>query len=53
MQDREDRFVPAPVPPSHVACEGDEPDLWSARQNADLFETEFTRRVVPVATEVV
>ena len=23
------------------------------RQNADLFETEFTRRVVPVATEVV
>jgi exopolyphosphatase / guanosine-5'-triphosphate,3'-diphosphate pyrophosphatase len=31
----------------------DEPDLWSARQNADLFETEFTRQVVPVATEVV
>jgi hypothetical protein len=31
----------------------DEPDLWSARHNADLFEAEFTRQVVPVATEVV
>jgi exopolyphosphatase/guanosine-5'-triphosphate,3'-diphosphate pyrophosphatase len=31
----------------------DDPDLWSAGQNADLFEAEFGRPLVPVATEVV
>jgi exopolyphosphatase/guanosine-5'-triphosphate,3'-diphosphate pyrophosphatase len=31
----------------------DDPDLWAAGQNADLFEAEFGRRLVPVATEVV
>jgi exopolyphosphatase / guanosine-5'-triphosphate,3'-diphosphate pyrophosphatase len=31
----------------------DTPDLWAAGQNADLFESEFGRRLVPVATEVV
>jgi exopolyphosphatase / guanosine-5'-triphosphate,3'-diphosphate pyrophosphatase len=31
----------------------DEPDLWAIGQNADLFEAEFGRQVVPVATEVV
>jgi exopolyphosphatase/guanosine-5'-triphosphate,3'-diphosphate pyrophosphatase len=31
----------------------DDPDLWSARQNTDLFEAEFGRPLVPVATEVV
>jgi hypothetical protein len=30
----------------------DDPDLWAAGQNADLFEAEFGRRLVPVATEV-
>jgi exopolyphosphatase/guanosine-5'-triphosphate,3'-diphosphate pyrophosphatase len=30
----------------------DTPDLWAAGQNADLFESEFGRRLVPVATEV-
>jgi exopolyphosphatase / guanosine-5'-triphosphate,3'-diphosphate pyrophosphatase len=30
----------------------DDPDLWSAGQNADLFEAEFARQLVPVATEV-
>ena len=28
-------------------------DLWAAGQNADLFEAEFGRPLVPVATEVV
>jgi exopolyphosphatase/guanosine-5'-triphosphate,3'-diphosphate pyrophosphatase len=31
----------------------DDPDLWSAGQNTDLFEAEFGRPLVPVATEVV
>ncbi|HSK36295.1 MAG TPA: Ppx/GppA phosphatase family protein [Actinomycetota bacterium] len=31
----------------------DTPDLWAAGQNADLFEAEFGRPLVPVATEVV
>ncbi len=31
----------------------DDPDLWAAGQNADLFEAEFGRPLVPVATEVV
>jgi exopolyphosphatase / guanosine-5'-triphosphate,3'-diphosphate pyrophosphatase len=31
----------------------DDPDLWAAGQNADLFEAELGRRLVPVATEVV
>ena len=31
----------------------DDPDLWTAGQNADLFEAEFGRPLVPVATEVV
>jgi hypothetical protein len=31
----------------------DDPDLWSVGQNADLFEAEFGRPLVPVATEVV
>ena len=31
----------------------DQPDLWAAEQNADLFEQEFGRRLQPVATEVV
>jgi exopolyphosphatase / guanosine-5'-triphosphate,3'-diphosphate pyrophosphatase len=31
----------------------DEPDLWAAGQNADLFEAEFGRHLVPVAIEVV
>jgi exopolyphosphatase / guanosine-5'-triphosphate,3'-diphosphate pyrophosphatase len=31
----------------------DDPDLWAAGQNADLFEAEFSRPLVPVATEVV
>jgi len=31
----------------------DQPDLWAAGQNADLFESEFGRHLVPVATEVV
>ena len=30
----------------------DDPDLWAAGQNADLFEVEFGRSLVPVATEV-
>jgi exopolyphosphatase / guanosine-5'-triphosphate,3'-diphosphate pyrophosphatase len=30
----------------------DQPDLWAAGQNGDLFEAEFGRRLVPVATEV-
>jgi hypothetical protein len=30
----------------------DTPDLWAAGQNADLFESEFGRRLVPVAAEV-
>jgi exopolyphosphatase/guanosine-5'-triphosphate,3'-diphosphate pyrophosphatase len=30
----------------------DTPDLWAVGQNADLFESEFGRRLVPVATEV-
>jgi exopolyphosphatase / guanosine-5'-triphosphate,3'-diphosphate pyrophosphatase len=30
----------------------DTPDLWAAGQNADLFEAEFGRRLVPVAAEV-
>jgi hypothetical protein len=30
----------------------DTPDLWAAGHNADLFESEFGRRLVPVATEV-
>jgi exopolyphosphatase/guanosine-5'-triphosphate,3'-diphosphate pyrophosphatase len=30
----------------------DHPDLWAAGQNGDLFEAEFGRRLVPVATEV-
>ena len=31
----------------------DDPDLWSAGHNTDLFEAEFGRPLVPVATEVV
>jgi exopolyphosphatase / guanosine-5'-triphosphate,3'-diphosphate pyrophosphatase len=41
--------------PPHLRLElqaRDDPDLWSATHNADLFETEFGREVVPVATEV-
>jgi exopolyphosphatase / guanosine-5'-triphosphate,3'-diphosphate pyrophosphatase len=30
----------------------DTPDLWAAGHNADLFESEFGRPLVPVATEV-
>jgi exopolyphosphatase/guanosine-5'-triphosphate,3'-diphosphate pyrophosphatase len=31
----------------------DDPDLWAAGQNAELFQAEFGRQLVPVATEVV
>jgi exopolyphosphatase / guanosine-5'-triphosphate,3'-diphosphate pyrophosphatase len=31
----------------------DDPDLWAAGQNGDLFQAEFGRQLVPVATEVV
>jgi hypothetical protein len=28
-------------------------DVWAAEQNADLFQEEFGRRLLPVAAEVV
>jgi exopolyphosphatase / guanosine-5'-triphosphate,3'-diphosphate pyrophosphatase len=42
--------------PPHLRLElhaRDNPDLWSAAQNTDLFQAEFHRQLVPVATEVV